>query len=48
MLGKTSLLISFAENKFPEDYVPTVFEVSSRENYSVFRNYCKDHRARGD
>jgi len=25
-VGKTSLLMSFAKNKFPEDYVPTVFE----------------------
>ena len=25
-LGKTSLLMSYALDKFPEDYVPTVFD----------------------
>ena len=50
LIGKTSLLISFAENKFPEDYVPTVFEVSSlnyqRLIFFFIRIFSKDYLPR--
>ncbi|KAL9652344.1 hypothetical protein ABK040_012000 [Willaertia magna] len=38
-VGKTCLLVSFVEDKFPEDYVPTVFDNYST-NMIVDREVC--------
>ena len=45
-VGKACLLVSYPENMFPRDYVPTVFDKGVVDNYSLWDTADQEHFAR--